>query len=91
MRRAVALFDGPQRASFLAHNVSARHNLPLEERKDNPMELRNGVYTSQSRADDARDIVRFAKKIREKTVDTEIEGWAKRIIRIADDLERELG
>lgn len=54
------------------------------------MELRNGVYTSQTRADDARDIKKCAKKILEQTGDPTIRRLAEKIVRLARDLEDEL-
>jgi len=54
------------------------------------MELRNGVYSSHTKAHDAADIEKWAKKIIEATTDPEIERLAKKIKSAASDLEREL-
>ena len=54
------------------------------------MELRNGTWTSQTKANDAQDIQKWARRIIQKTTDPEIERLAKRIKSAADDLEREL-
>lgn len=54
------------------------------------MEKRNGVWTSATRASDAEDISRYAKKIYQRADDPEIQKLAKKIRRLADDLEREL-
>ncbi|MGN8245285.1 hypothetical protein ACTHAM_002404 [Cellulomonas soli] len=51
------------------------------------MEMRNGVWTSQTRADDARDIERWARKIIERTNDAEVKQLAERIKRSARDLQ----
>lgn len=52
------------------------------------MELRNGAWTSQTRANDCAEIIRLARKIRNKSGDAE--SLARKIERIASDLEREL-
>ncbi|MFG2447535.1 hypothetical protein ACGFQG_32115 [Nocardia fluminea] len=54
------------------------------------MEKRNGVWSSQSKASDADDIQRWARKILNATTDPEIERLAKKIKRAAEDLERDL-
>lgn len=54
------------------------------------MEKRNGVWSSQTKADDARDIQRWARKILTTSTDPEIQRLAKKIKSAADDLEREL-
>ncbi|MEW1738818.1 hypothetical protein AB0346_22985 [Nocardia beijingensis] len=54
------------------------------------MEMRNGVWSSQTRADDVRDIQRWAKKITTTSTDPEVQRLAEKIRRAADDLEREL-
>ena len=52
------------------------------------MEIRGGAWTSQTKADDARDIVRLAKKIIEQTNDQEVKELAEKIRRKASDIER---
>lgn len=54
------------------------------------MEMRNGVWSSKTKASDADDIQRWARKILQTTTDPEIERLAKKIKRAAEDLEREL-
>lgn len=54
------------------------------------MELRNGVYTSQTRADDAEDIMRLARRIEAAATDPQIKADARKIERLARDLEDEL-
>ncbi|NYF16009.1 hypothetical protein HDC37_000823 [Microbacterium sp. AK009] len=54
------------------------------------MELRNGVYSSQTRADDAEDILRLARRIEAATDDPQIKADAQKIVRLARDLEDEL-
>jgi hypothetical protein len=51
------------------------------------MEKRNGAWTSQTRAGDARDIRSLAEKIAQRTDDNQILEWAQRIKRLARDLE----
>lgn len=53
------------------------------------MDLRRGVWTSQTRAGDCRRIVKLAKQIRE-IGDPAVIALAKRIERLALDLERDL-
>jgi hypothetical protein len=54
------------------------------------MEERNGVWTSQTRKDDAGDIKSLARRISERTDDEQIAEWAERIRRLARDLEQDL-
>jgi len=51
------------------------------------MEMRGGAWTSQTKADDARDIVRLAKKIIERTDDPQVKELAEKIKRKASDIE----
>ncbi|WP_159448805.1 hypothetical protein [Demequina sp. NBRC 110053] len=51
------------------------------------MEKRNGVWTSQTREDDARDIASLARRIAESTDDPQVKEWAEKIRRLARDLE----
>jgi hypothetical protein len=54
------------------------------------MELRNGVWTSRAKADDARKIKRLAKRIIEASTDPAITEDARKILSLARDLERDL-
>ena len=53
------------------------------------MEMRNGAWTSQTRARDASDIERLALDALARTSDPEIHDALKRIARLARDLERD--
>lgn len=50
------------------------------------MELRNGTWTSQTKARDADDIARLARRIVTKSDDPEIKNMAQKIVRLARDL-----
>ena len=54
------------------------------------MDLRNGVWTSQTFVQDARDIVRHAQEIANITDDLTVRELAKQILSIAQRLERDL-
>ncbi|WP_027497468.1 hypothetical protein [Rhodococcus sp. JG-3] len=50
------------------------------------MELRNGTWTSQTKARDVDDIASLARRIVAKSDDQQIKNMAQRIIRLARDL-----
>jgi hypothetical protein len=54
------------------------------------MEMRDGVWTSQTRARDASDIERLALDALARTSDPEIHDALKRIVDLAGRLRREL-
>ena len=54
------------------------------------MDMRNGTWTSQTKARDAQDIQSWARKIIEMTTDPEIERLARKIKSTAGNLERDL-
>jgi hypothetical protein len=54
------------------------------------MELRGGVWTSQTHADDAEDIRRIARRIEAVTTDPQVRADAQHIARLARGLEDEL-
>ena len=54
------------------------------------MEMRNGVWTSEGKADDARKIRRLAEAIADRTTDADVKANALQIIKRARDLEHDL-